>query len=179
VRVATTLTVDEFLELDLPEDRGWELHEGELAEVTVPVWLHSAIQKRLEKLLSGQLPNHFAMDEMSFRTGRSVRRADVGVTTRERAQGALGARILNGAPELVVEVFSPSNKPHQIAAYRQLCFDNGTLAFWLVRGEEKTVTVWLRDDPKVVTYEGSESIPLRPFAEELTVDLPSIFENLI
>jgi Uma2 family endonuclease len=40
--------------------------------------------------------------------------------------------ILEGAPDMVVEVWSPSNSPAAVRRYRRICFEHGTRVFRVV-----------------------------------------------
>jgi Uma2 family endonuclease len=52
-----------------------------------------------------------------------------------------------GAPDLVVEVLSPSNTAAEMDDKQKLCFANGCREFWMVNEDKKTVRVLLADGP--------------------------------
>jgi Uma2 family endonuclease len=52
---------------------------------------------------------------------------------------------LVGAPELVIEVMSPSNTKRQVQDYAPLCMANGCIQFWILDRNTKSVTVIQRD----------------------------------
>src|SRR5690242_13099665 len=106
---AHRITVEEFDRLDLPEDRDLELQDGEVVEATFPELMHRRLQSRLSKLLEQLSPFAEVLTEYPFQIGdRDKRSADVGIVAQDRAQ-ASGRKILLGAPDIVIEVFSPSN----------------------------------------------------------------------
>ena len=94
------LTVDEFLTLDVPPDSCFELHEGELVELTFPNVTHRLLQQRLLGLLSEALPNALVIIEYPFKTADSVHSADVGVSDSNRGAAAQAEGLLSGAPDL-------------------------------------------------------------------------------
>jgi Uma2 family endonuclease len=55
-----------------------------------------------------------------------------------------------GAPDVLVEILSPSNPTMELNRLRDLCFRNGCVQFWEVDPQPKIVTVLERDrDPHV------------------------------
>lgn len=126
------------------------------------------IEDRLVELLKAVLPRaeYRVFSEMPFEPGLNDRSANVGVVRSDRDAIAETSGVLPGAPEMVVEVWSPSSRRTELAAYRKLCFEHGTLVFWLVHPEKRTVAVTRRDDPgKTVTFEAGERVPLAPLSE--------------
>jgi Uma2 family endonuclease len=135
------MTVEEFR--DLPEDSGpvyHELRHGELVPVTRPKFKHFRIQKRLEKLLEplAQQLGVVAM-ELAFRPlpEHELWAADVAYVSEERWGSIDPDDNLMGAPELVIEVLSPSNTAAEIDDKEQLCLQNGAQEFWVVNSARK------------------------------------------
>ena len=60
------------------------------------------------------------------------RRADVAYVSAERSSEAHKTGILEGAPELVIEVLSPSNSAGRMYRLERLCMNNGCQEFWTV-----------------------------------------------
>jgi Uma2 family endonuclease len=76
---------------------------------------------------------------------------------------------LQGAPELVVEIKSTATTPEHFREVAALCLATGSLEFWVVDGEQQTVSV-VRGDGRVHLYNSGEAIPLTSFgADELAV----------
>jgi Uma2 family endonuclease len=50
------ITIEEFGKLDLPKDRRWELHNGELVEVSFASVIHKHLQRQLSNLLERGVP---------------------------------------------------------------------------------------------------------------------------
>ncbi|SPE40737.1 hypothetical protein SBA3_3890008 [Candidatus Sulfopaludibacter sp. SbA3] len=77
---------------------------------------------------------------------------------------------LRGAPELVIEVKSPSNTRRQLQELAALCLANGALEFWIVDPDASNVSV-VRAEGSAVVYASGSCIPLAPFrGGELAVD---------
>jgi Uma2 family endonuclease len=103
-----------------------------------------------------------------------LRAADVAVISRERWAAVDPNDNLRGAPELVVEVKSPSNTPGRLRELVALCLANGSVECWIVDQEKKSVSVFQRDGA-AVAYGIGDALPLSAFgADELLV--AEIFE---
>jgi len=67
--------------------------------------------------------------------------ADVAVISQSRSRAIDPEDNLRGAPELVIEVKSPSNTRRQLRELASLCLANGSLEFWVVDLEHIALTV--------------------------------------
>jgi Uma2 family endonuclease len=173
------LTIEEFDKLDLPDDRQWELHNGEVVDMGQPTFIHRDLQNVLKEILDPLFPGHRVMIECPFKveSTNDERSADVAVVEKARAQRAREKNILDGTPELVIEVLSPSNSATEMIKYRRLCFANQTLAFWLVDSDNSAVEVSLKGQP-TVTYELSDSIPISLFGVQASIPVRDIFAGI-
>jgi Uma2 family endonuclease len=149
----TAMTIAEFDALPDDPEHEYELHEGKLVEVTFPIFRHGELQERLHNLLSGVIPPAAGIVrvEMGFQiqsTARPTkRRADVAFLSQARADAACSMGIVIGAPELVVEVLSPSNTASQVNRYARLCLANGAEEFWTVDPDTATLSVRQKGSP--------------------------------
>lgn len=99
-----------------------------------------------------------------------LRAADVAIVSRARWDAIDPEDNLHGAPELVIEVKSPSNTKRKLRELSSLCLNNGSLEFWIVDTQQSSVTVVHRDGSTTL-YQSGQSIPLTSFgAGALTVD---------
>ena len=164
------VTVEQFR--NLPDDgQKYELRHGEVVPVGYPKAKHDNAQERLVDLLKARLPRSWrvgmefpyrALPEFDFRC------ADVAVVSRSRAIDPEDS--IRGAPELVIEVESPSNTRRELAELASLCLSNGSLEFWIIDLDKLSVTVMHRDGTACV-YATGQSIPLTAFgADSLPVD---------
>jgi Uma2 family endonuclease len=137
--MATTLTrpmtVEEFAAL--PETgRRFELHNGELFQ-----GIEFAFR---------------ALPEYEFRI------ADVAYITKERWDQIDRKSNLRGAPDLVVEVLSPSNTAAEMSKKKRLCLENGCREFWVLDADLRQVEV-STPDGITTTYRDGQEIALRLF----------------
>lgn len=165
------VTYQEFQQMPEPHGYYLELHNGEVVRMTNPAFGHTAIQLRLQDLLRSRLKAFGRVGtEFPFRALPEYegRRADVAYVPKARYGATPLGDCLPGAPDLTVEVVSPSNTRREIAAKKELCLTNGAIEFWTVRGHGRTVEV-ARADGSTATYRDGDSIPMTAFS---VADLP-------
>jgi Uma2 family endonuclease len=69
---------------------------------------------------------------------------------------------LSGAPDLVIEVLSPSNTAAEIFDKEKLCLENGSQEFWVVDPDRLQVKI-STPDGFTITYHSGQEIPLSLF----------------
>jgi Uma2 family endonuclease len=170
---AQLMTVAEFRKL--PKDAGpvyHELRHGEVVPVTRPKFKHFRIQKQLEQLLEPLAENRGVVAmELAFRPlpEHELWVADVVYLSKERWRSIDPEDNLAGAPELVIEVLSPSNTAAEIYDKEKLCLENGAKQFWVVDPDRRQVKV-STPDGHTITYQSGQEIPLPLFSAEVAVD---------
>jgi len=138
------ITEEELLRL--PKDgRKWELVDGRLTEVPTE-WEHDAIGINLIGLL---LPHARGLGFMSsgqagFRmTSGNVRAPDVSYTRKGRIPGGKPSNSFGSvAPDLCVEIISPSEKQGAMTRKVREYFDAGAEQVWHLFPEEQQVIVF-------------------------------------
>ncbi len=163
------------------EDREFELFEGEILEVTFPVWMHICLQQRIGELLAAAVVDRGkVLVEVPFQisaTPRQVkRRADVAFVSLQRSENAMSTGKLEGAPDMVIEVLSPSNTASRMYRLERLCMNNGCQEFWTVDPDDQTIRV-VRGGATTV-YERADSIPLPMFGAD-PIPVERVFEGIV
>ncbi len=97
-----------------------------------------------------------------------MRVADVAVVSRARWDEIAPDDNLREAPELVIEVSSPSNTERSLRELVSICLANGSLEVWIVDIDRKSLTVFHPDGVPAVFMTG-EALSLAAFGGE---DLP-------
>jgi Uma2 family endonuclease len=166
--VATTtglMAIDQFWKLPDTEPFYYELRHGELFKVSRPMLKHTWVQVRLHELLRQTVPKSFlivmafpfrALPEYEFRI------ADIVVVSRDRFYGADRGDAFRGAPELVIEVLSPSNTAAEMNDREKLCLENGSFEFWVVDANLRQVKV-STPDGITTTFRSGQEIPRAAF----------------
>ncbi|HML15871.1 MAG TPA: Uma2 family endonuclease [Bryobacteraceae bacterium] len=173
--MATTsalMTVEQYSAL--PEDKPgrYELHHGVPVFMPPPKHGHALVQHRLIKCLESVAAGRGVVwPEFAFRPLAEYECwiADVAYLSQPRFDAIAADDYLRGAPELVIEVLSPSNTAEEMNEREAICLENGCLEFWIVDPKRKTVKV-STPDRRTITYIEADKIPLRiPAAGELAV----------
>lgn len=158
------ITVQQFRLM--PDDgRAYELHHGEVVTVTRPKAKHYHLQRLFVRLLENRLAGFGQTGtEFPYRPVAEfdLRVADVAVVSHLRYDRIDPEDNLHGAPELVIEIKSPSNTDRQLRGLASLALANGCLEFWIVDTDDASVTVIHRDGSSLRMH-APESIPLAAF----------------
>ncbi|MCC6790193.1 MAG: Uma2 family endonuclease, partial [Thermomicrobiales bacterium] len=170
--VATRLmTVEEVQAMGSRAERV-ELIEGELREVPASGFRHGSLAGRLVYYLSAfVLPaglGEVVTADAGFVLGKNpdtLLAPDVSFVSYGRSPSD---RIVRGfapfAPDIAVEIESPSNTQSELLRKTSLYLSGGARLVWLIRPEQRTVTVFRPDEPEVVlsesdTLDGGDVLP--------------------
>ena len=165
------LTVEEFAKIADPASGHYELHHGELVLMPPPIYKHYKLQRKFMRALDRICIGWVVGLEFPFRPlpEHEVWRADVGMVTEERSRAISETGWLEGSPDLVIEVLSPSNTVEEINDRERICFQGGCLEFWLVDPKWQTIRV-STPDGQGRTYGIADEVPLDRFvAAKLSV----------
>lgn len=155
----------------MPRDgRRYELVKGELVEMTPVGPRHGAIARRLAGQL-GDFADAHQLGETMVETGfclecrpDTVRAPDVSFLSRERMPPEDHEGFVPGAPDLAVEIISPSERDTDVQAKVMDYLTHNTRLVWVVRPHQRTVTVYRPDGTARVlrqtdTLEGEDVVP--------------------
>jgi Uma2 family endonuclease len=133
----------------LPDDaRRHELVVGALVSEPLPVPRHDRVRRRLERILEDFVVARGLGEifgEAGYLLARdpdTVRGPDISYVSRERLQGFDDTRFFEGAPDLAVEIRSPSNRPGEARGKVADYLAAGARVLWVVDPETKTVTTY-------------------------------------
>ncbi len=172
------MTVEEFRRLpDSIGDYEYELHYGELVPLTRPKLKHHILQSRLRDLLRTHAPaSSFLEYEVAFRAipEYDIRVADVAFVFPERWKEADPEDNIRGAPDLVIEILSPSNTAREMYDKEQLCLANGCQEFWVVDENARYARVAHANGPSAI-YRVGQRIPLQVLGSDASVSVDDLF----
>jgi Uma2 family endonuclease len=141
-----------------------ELLRGELSMMSPAGSEHGHIVIRVTVPLAGYVEDHHLGTvfgaETGFQIGRdpdTVRAPDVAFVRAERIGGKLGKGFFPGAPDLAVEVVSPSDRTADVLAKVHDWLDAGCRAVWVVDPEPCTVAIY-RSGCLVVTLTEADKL---------------------
>jgi Uma2 family endonuclease len=145
-------TAEEYSEL-VTYDKHSELVRGVIEVRDSPTWSHEYTVMELGFAIRAYLETHplgAVAGPVSVKTERgpdTVRITDLAFITYERMEPEM-------APDLVVEVLSPSNTPREMAAKMAEYFAKGTRMMWIFDPKNWTVAVYAREAKPYIAGRG-------------------------
>jgi len=141
----TLLTLEHFEQIT-DDGMRHELDEGELISMPSPFTHHGKIQARTTAILwnfTQQRSLGLIITETGFRLRHdTVRPPDVSLIRAERANGLELERRFEGAPDLAVEIISPSETAAEIAHKVRQYLHAGVEVVWVLYPRDRTIHVF-------------------------------------
>jgi Uma2 family endonuclease len=129
----------------LPEDKRYEILDGEIYVIPAPSTRHQRISRQLEMALI-QHVEQFGLGEILqapydvVLSHENVVQPDILLVLKERS-GIITAMNLQGAPDLVVEILSPATRGKDAEIKRKIYAQFGVREYWIVNPEADTIEV--------------------------------------
>ena len=173
-------TVEDYLAMPDEYPR-YELLEGELIEMVSPTSRHQLVVMNLVRILDAHCQAHdlgvvltAPLDVILAR--RAVVQPDILFIAKARKAKLIGERI-TGAPDLVVEILSPTTSARDLNQKRKLYARHGVQEYWIVDPDDQTIEVQ-RLQGKVLStlglYEKGQKLT-SPTFKGLTVAIDRVF----
>ena len=171
--------------------KDWELKPGERYEIihgiayamSAPNALHQSMLMELGRQFANFLigkqckvypaPYDVRLFYEEDESDDTVVQPDISVVCDEKKRGKEGCR---GAPDLVMEILSPSNTAIEMQRKFHAYRDAGVTEYWVLESEYKTLTVYLFDGETTVThvYGEKDSAPVAVL-KGLSIELAQVF----
>ena len=176
-------TVDDYY--TMPDDSRVELIEGEIYNMSAPSLLHqmvsSLIWKSLERYIEengGECIAFMAPVDVQLNCDEfTMVQPDVLVVCdRDKLKNK---RCVFGAPDLVMEILSPSTKFKDISVKLMAYMNAGVREYWVVDAEKKRVVVYIFEEelnPKIYGFESK--IPVSIFGGKCEIDFLEIYKQV-
>jgi Uma2 family endonuclease len=170
-------TYEDYLEWDGPER--YEIISGEAFMMSSPLVVHQAvsgeIHRQIANFLLGKPCRVFAapLDVRLFphedKSDDTVVQPDILVVCDE---SKISKGSIDGPPDLVMEVVSPSNTHKLMLLKLQTYMKAGVREYWVLEPEEKRVQVYILEEGRYISsaYSNDDIVPvsvLPPFSLEL------------
>jgi len=170
--------------LALPEDRRFELIDGVIYDMASPTLIHQAVCVKLVRKFDNYIAeNHGSC--MAFTSpvdvqldcdDRTIVEPDVLIVCDS---SKLHRERVYGAPDLVVEVLSPStskkDRSLKLTKYRRA----GVREYWIVDPDQKKVFVYeFEKGDSYVIYSFEDSVPVGIYDGKCKVDFAQIYEEI-
>ncbi len=138
------LTYEDYVKLTPPDSGNYELHNGQITFMATPIpphqifvgnlltEIHVFIKKyKLGKVIPAPMDTVF--------TKHDTLQPDILYLSNDRLH-LIGDKKIEGAPDLVVEILSPSNTPKEMG-YKKLVYEvSDVREYWIVNLDKKTLT---------------------------------------
>jgi len=171
--------------------KGWELSEGERFELiygeafamSAPNSQHQEIQMELSSQFHNYLrgkpckvypaPFDVRLFYKENESDDTVVQPDISIICDEKKRGYEGCR---GAPDLIIEILSPSNTAIEMYRKLNLYQDAGVKEYWIVNPENKVFTVYcfLQGAIKFYTFNKDTVVPVGIFPD-FKISLEQVF----
>ena len=185
-RMATKarITSEEFWRMP-SSDMRQELVSGEVVEMMPPAPLHGYIVTKIARRLDEHVEKHGLGWVMAGDPGfvlrlpwddDRVRAPDVAFLSRARVpEGKLPKKFFHGAPDLAVEVLSPSESPVDVQQKVRDWLEGGARLVWTVAPEAASATVY-RPDGSARLVRDREPLEGEDVLPGFTVPLAEVLE---
>ena len=175
----TKLTYQDYAKT--PDDERYELIDGELLVVPAPNIAHQGSHASLGSLMWSFVRQHdlgrvFLAPTDVVLSDTEVVQPDVLFISKEREHIITEANI-QGAPDLVVEILSPSTAKHDWQAKRDLYAKHGVKEYWLADPANKIVWIMLLRDGalEIVETYASGDVLTSPTLKGFEVSVDDLF----
>jgi Uma2 family endonuclease len=138
----TLITSDQYDALPEKEGVKYELNEGELVTVSPsPRLVHNRVRDeigfRLREFVRSRKLGEVTMETDFKLTEGTIRIPDIAFVSADRLAGIDPRQRLEGAPDLAVEVASPSDDPDDLVLKAQQYIATGSKAVWVIYPEAR------------------------------------------
>ena len=170
-------TYADYKEWELDEGERYELIDGEAFAMAGPNTRHQAVSRQIVGQLFNYLqgkpcqvfyaPYDVRLFYEEDESDDTVVQPDIMVICDNDKIGPEGCR---GAPDLIIEILSPSNTAPEMERKRSLYRKAGVREYWVVDAEHNGLTVYcFKDDGTIVTtiWKAADTVPveiLPPFS---------------
>jgi Uma2 family endonuclease len=175
-----SLTYDDLQRMRTTRDERLELIDGELFVTPSPTTIHQRVIRRLHRLLERAIIEAAVGEffpapyDVKLADGSIVQPDLVAVLT-ERFP-LVAADKIEGVPDFIIEVLSPSSKTHDRIRKRDLYARHGVPEYWLVDPDARSVTIF--SDPRDGRYRAEQmtsDVAISATIPQLSADLKALF----
>ena len=170
-------TYEDYLKLE--DDNRYEVINGRLYEMPAPTPWHQKISARIFLIISkflkeGELyysPIDVVLSE------DMVLQPDIVYISKENL-GIIGEKAIMGAPDLVVEIVSPSTTRRDTVVKKGIYEDFSVKEYWIVYPGEKAMEVWALNESgkyELCSFAEKEGKVKSKVLEGLEIDLKEVF----
>lgn len=167
--------------LKTPDDKRYELINGELLMTPSPVPHHQRISGKLEFMLRRFVTEKNLGEVLDapcdvYLDNENVVQPDILFISRDRL-GIIGEKNIQGAPDVVIEIISENSVYRDMVQKKKLYARFGVKEYWIVIPDEKEIEVYILKDNTYQLYQtySKANILESPVLKGLKIVLTEIF----
>lgn len=176
---------EDYLRLDPPQGLRFEFDDGRLLVSPTGVMSHDmliavllGVLEAYEQATDGRYCTSCGPHSFFMPPGERDYQPDVGLITDERKDRPLEERTV-GAPNIAVEIWSPSTGKRDRGLKASRYFEQGTLEYWIFDAASRTAEIYRRGDNGWVRADaGGELRYETPILPGFVLDLPEVWRRL-
>jgi Uma2 family endonuclease len=180
VAIAHTVTAQQLFEM--PDQERFELVQGELVPMSPPGFDHGCIVLDVAAALrefvqAGKLG--LVAVEAGFCLSHdpdTVRSPDVAFVRAERIPHGGVRAFFQGAPDLAVEVISPSDRASEVISKAQDWLQSGCTVVWVIDPETKTVTAY-SNGPQTLFLSAKDTLTCEELLPGFRLPIARVFDR--
>ncbi|MES3629926.1 MAG: Uma2 family endonuclease [Longimonas sp.] len=169
--------------VQLPEGAPYQLINGSLVMSPSPASYHQIVHARLFLALATRVDDHNMGQVLSAPidvklSDTNVVQPDLVFVAQERLD-VIGEQVIDGAPDLVMEVLSPSTAHHDLTTKKRLYEMHGVQEYWVVDPTSRTVEIHANTDAGFTQHvrQVESGTAASALLDGLTVKLKSLFAS--
>ena len=153
IRNPKLLTYDDYAKLTPPDSGNYELHNGNIIYVPTPTGYHQTISMNLSIHLgiyikNNQLGKILAAPMDTIFSPHDTLQPDLLFISKEREH--IIKKQVDGVPDLVVEIKSPSNSATEMSYKKHVYESKGVKEYWLILPDKQTLIQYENIDNELV-----------------------------
>ena len=143
------LTYNDYLRLTPADSANYELQNGKIVYMPSPIFKHQETQNLLSTYLTLHVLQHklgkvvTAPMDTKFNEN-NVFQPDILFVQQNRL--SINNKIIEGAPDLVVEILSPANDAKEMSYKKYIYETSGVKEYWIINIEQQTLIQYLLVD---------------------------------
>jgi Uma2 family endonuclease len=172
-------TYEDYLKID--DDNQYELIGGELILVPSPRIIHQEVSRNLvyvmlDYISKNKLGKLFYAPTDVLLAEKEKPQPDILFVSNERLD-IITEKNIQGAPDLVVEILSPSSTSRDKVKKSRLYYKYGVKEYWIVDPDAKIVEVFTPGEKKWILHEAysNDEILTSPLLPGLQINLTDVF----
>ena len=178
--IATSYTYDDYLKLN--DDKQYELIGGKLILVPAPRTIHQRIKGRIFRMVADFVDKNSLGEVLDapidvVLTEKDKPQPDILFVSKKRLDIITEANV-RGAPDLVIEILSPSTSKWDKVEKSRLYYKHGVKEYWIVDPDGKYVEVFISGDKNWNLFQAYDEndILISPLLTGLEIQLKEVFK---